>query len=119
MSLIPNPVSDFLEANRSLLIYAAIILAVIALCTLSYCAGGAGETIKSQDGTIKVQAQVIAADGNAADARVGDTVKIANQQREIEDAVENTSGVDDARRARGCVVLSQQGRDTSRIAACR
>lgn len=117
MSLIPDPVASFFKANRWILVAALIIAFVAVLCALSYCAGGAGETVRQQDGTIKVQTQTIAADGNAADARVADTVKISNQQQEIENAVEKTTNADDARRARGCVILRQQGRGAAATAA--
>lgn len=107
----------FFSDNRWLVYAIAAALIVAVLCTLAYCAGGAGETIKQQDGTIKIQTQTIAADGNAADARVADTVRIQNQQREIEDAVENTTSVDAARRARGCAILLQQNRRSAAVAA--
>lgn len=117
MSLIPDPVADFFKANRWIVVALVAACVVLTLCTLSYCAGGAGQTIRQQGGTIQMQTRVIAADGNAADARVGDSVRIQNEQQEIEHAVENTSSVDDARRARGCVILRQQGRAADANAA--
>jgi hypothetical protein len=117
MSIIPNPVSAFVEAYKPILIGAAVVLLIIALCALAYCSGGSGVRHADDQETIQLQTHVIAADGNAADARVADTVQIQNQQREIEDAVQNTSSVDDARRARGCVILRQQNRSAAATAA--
>lgn len=117
MSLIPNPVSSFVDAYRPVLIGAGVVLLVIALLALAYCSGGSGARHADDQETIQLQTHVIAADGNAADARVSDTVRIQNQQREIEDAVQNTSSVDDARRARGCIILRQQNRAAAAAAA--
>lgn len=69
--------------------------------------------------TIKVQSDVADATSNSSAARVEDAVKAEQQKEEINDAIENSSGSDDARRRSGCVILRQQGRDTSGIPACR
>jgi hypothetical protein len=117
MSLIPTPVAAFVEAYKPILIGIGIALLIAVLLALAYCSGGAGVQHADDQETIQLQTHVIAADGNAADARVADTTHIQNQQREIEDAVQNTSSIDDARRARGCVILRQQGRGAAATAA--
>ncbi|MDF0490040.1 hypothetical protein PX554_18050 [Sphingomonas sp. H39-1-10] len=115
MSLIPNPVSAFISANKPLLLYAGIIVAVIVLLTLAYCAGGGGVRAEDDRETIKMQTQTISADGNASDARVADTMKIKDQEQELKDVAKSTatSTSDDARRARLCVVMRQQGRNAT------
>jgi hypothetical protein len=107
----------FIRSNRWIVFGIAGVALLTALLTLAYCAGGSGVRHADDQETIQLQTHVIAADGNAADARVADTVQIQNQQREIEDAVQNTSSVDDARRKRGCVILRQQGRTQAATAA--
>lgn len=101
----------------------AAVVVIIACLTVAYCtgrsAGKSGEVIKAQDREIKVQTKVNDANENAAGTRVEDATKLQQQQQEIEDAVRNAKGPDDVRAKRGCVILRQQGRDTSAIPACR
>jgi hypothetical protein len=100
-------------------IYFAIGAALVVALLLAYCAGGSGEREKQDQRTIKIERKVGDANENAAAARVEDTTKIQEQSREISDAVQNATSGDDARRRSGCVVLRQQGRDTTKIPACR
>lgn len=99
------------------------VVIIGALLLLAYCTGRtdgkSGEIIKQQDREIQDQRETGKANDKAADARVDDAVKLQQQQREIEDAVRNAQGPDDVRAQRGCVILRQQGRDTSSIPACR
>ncbi len=101
---------------------AAGVVIIGVLLLLAYCTGRtdgkSGEVIKQQDRQIKVQEEVGGANEKAAGARVDDATRLQRQQQEIEDAVRNSTGPDDVRAQRGCVILRQQGRDTSRIPAC-
>lgn len=97
--------------------YAAIIIVAGACLLLAYC------TLRekpepSHTSQIKAISEDLDANANIADIRVEDAVRAEQQQREIEDAVKNSTGPDDLRALRGCVILRQQGRDTSKIAAC-
>lgn len=98
----------------------AALLAV--LLALAYCngksAGKSGEIVKQQKREIETQQDLGKANENAADARVQDAVKSERQQQELEDALKATQNSDRQRALRGCVVLRQQGRDTSNIPAC-
>lgn len=103
--------------------YIAATVVIIGLCLLlAYCTGRSDgkkdEIIGQQKREIDVQQKVGDANENAADARVNDATKLQRQQQEIEDAVRNATGPDDVRAQRGCVILRQQGRDTTRIPAC-
>lgn len=113
-------VKHFLQSKWTWLVAGVVIMAL--LLTLSYCTGkedgSKDEVIKQQDREIEVQGQVSGANDTASDQRLRDYQYGAEQQREIEDAVRNAKGPDDVRAQRGCVILRQQGRDTSRIPAC-
>lgn len=113
-------VKHFLQSKWTWLAAGVVIMAL--LLTLSYCTGkedgSKDEVIKQQDREIEVQGQVSGANDTASDQRLRDYQYGAEQQREIEDAVRNAKGPDDVRAQRGCVILRQQGRDTSRIPAC-
>lgn len=102
---------------------AAGVVILSALLLLSYCTGRfdgkKDEVIGQQQREIDVQTKVGDANEKAAGSRVNDATKLQRQQQEIEDAVRNASGPDDVRAKRGCVILRQQGRDTSAIPACR
>lgn len=105
-------------------IYFAIAAAVIAVLMLTYCqgqkSGKSGEVVKQQGRTIQVQKEVGAANENAATARVSDTVKAAQQERELKDALEATDDPHRQRILRGCIILRQQGRNDKNLpAACR
>lgn len=101
---------------------AAALLAVLFL-TMTYCSGRSagrdGEIADQQERTIELQNEVGAANDTAADQRVQDVVRSEQQRRELDDALKATGDPDRARAIRGCIILQQQGRDTSNIAACR
>lgn len=92
------------------------------LLTLAYCkgqsAGKSSEVIKQQSREIKTQQDLGKAGENAAAARVDSAVKLEQQKRELNDALEATQDPDRQRALRGCIILRQQGRDTSHIPAC-
>lgn len=102
---------------------AAGVVILLAILLLAYCSGRSDgkkdEIIGQQKKEIDLQTKVGNANDKAADSRVSDAIKLQQQQQEIEDAVRNAKGPDDVRAQRGCVILRQQGRDTSSIPACR
>lgn len=93
------------------------------LLTLAYCsgedAGKSGEIVKQQEREIETQRDLNTANEDAASARVKDAVEAIRQEKELTDALEATDNPDRQRALRGCVILRQQGRDTSNIPACR
>lgn len=113
-------IRTFLSSKWPWLAAGVVILG--ALLLLSYCTGRSDgkkdEVIGQQQREIETQDKVSGANDKAADERLKDYQYGAAQQREIEDAVRNAKGPDDVRAQRGCVILRQQGRDTSRIPAC-
>lgn len=105
-------------------IYLAIAAVVVAVLGLTYCqgqkAGKSGEVINQQERTIKVQREVGAANENAADARVSDATKAAQQEKELKDALAATDDPNRQRLLRGCLIMRQQGRsDKDLPARCR
>lgn len=104
-------------------LYIGLGLLVFAALALTYCsgsrAGKSGEVVKSQARTIETQKQVGAANENAAGTRVLDATKAAQQERELKDALDASNNPDRQRVLRGCLILRQQGRDTTNIPACR
>jgi F0F1-type ATP synthase membrane subunit b/b' len=67
----------------------------------------------------EVQVKINDANENASAARVEAATQLEQQKRELEDVQAEAGSVDDLRRKRGCLVLRQQGRDVSKIPACR
>lgn len=103
----------------ALLAGVVIIAAIVTIYLRGVSAGKSGEQVKAAEREAEVQVQVNDANQNAADARVEGEVKLEQQKRELEDAQRDAKNLDDLRRKRGCVILRQQGRDTSSIPACR
>ena len=103
-------------------LHVAIGVLLVTMLTVSYCkgqqAGKSGEVVKQQAEEIKVQASVGAANDTAADRRVTDSVRLTREEQELRDATRNATSDADRRRRRGCVIMRQQGQDTSRIPAC-
>lgn len=93
--------------------YVAILIIAGTCLLLAYCA-----LREEPEPATRHTIEVLDANEKASDTRVEDAVRAERQQREIEDAVANSTGPDDVRARRGCVILRQQGRDTSRIPAC-
>lgn len=105
-------------------IYLAIAAVVVAVLGLTYCqgqkAGKSGEVVKQQERTIQVQQEVGSANENAADARVSDATKAAQQEKELKDALAATNDPNRQRVLRGCLIMRQQGRrDEDLPARCR
>lgn len=96
-----------------------IIAAVVTIYLRGVSAGKSGEQVKAAERESQVQVEVNDANQNASDARVEGAVQLEQQKRELEDAQRDAQTLDDMRRKRGCVILRQQGRDTSAIPACR
>ena len=116
----PLAVKKFVSSKWPWMAAGVVIIGILLL--LSYCTGRSDGRkdgiVDSQGREKKFRGKVGEANEGAADRRVRDSQYTAEQQREIEDAVRNAKGPDDVRAQRGCVILRQQGRDTSRIPAC-
>lgn len=98
------------------------LLAVLVL-SVAYCkgesAGRTGEVVKAQGREIKAQGEEAAANAKAGEARVQDAVRTEQQKKELADALKATTDPDRRRAMRGCVILRQQGRDTSVLPGCQ
>lgn len=116
----PLAAADFLKKYG---IYIAIAAAAIAVLSLAYCqgksAGRSSEVVKQQERTIEVERTVGAANETAAEARVSDTITLSQQEKELEDAEATGEDPDTLRIRRACLVMRQQGRDTTAYPACR
>jgi hypothetical protein len=103
----------------------AVVIGVLAVLTLTlaYCSGGKAASdrarLKEAEAAAELDARADKADAAAAVDRVEDARADARQRKELEDATAGASDIDDARRRRGCAILRQQGRDTSKVAKCR
>ena len=99
-----------------------VVLAIGLVFLLTYCMGQKSGEQRYENQRLeanqKVQQQKAAADTGAADQRVTDTSRIQQQREELRDARTTAPSPSDRRR-HGCVILRQQGKDTSRIPACR
>jgi hypothetical protein len=99
---------------------ALIVLAIVGtIYAFGRHDGKSGEVVKEQARTIDTIQKVGDANTNASAARVENTRRQDQQKQELNDALKNASGGDDARRRTGCAILRQQGRDVSAIPACR
>lgn len=103
----------------ALLAGVVIIVAVTVIYFRGYSAGKTGEVVKQVQREAEVQVEINNANENASAARVEAATKLEQQQRELEDVQSEAGSVDALRIKRGCVVLRQQGRDISKIPACR
>lgn len=108
--------------GKALAIGGAVAAAALVL-TLAYCqgrtAGRQSEIVGQQERTIEAERTVGAANDTAADQRVADAITLEQQQQELEDARNCNEDPDTVRKRRACVVMRQQGRDTSAFPACR
>jgi len=111
----------FIAANK-VAFYAGLALLVGLVLLLAYCQGRddgkTGEVAKQQKATIQLEQDASKADAAAADQRVKDAVTITEQKKELDDAIEAGEDPATLRVRRGCLIMRQQGRDTSAIAAC-
>jgi hypothetical protein len=100
-----------------------IVLVLLLVLLTAYCSGRkdgkTGEVVKQQAREIKTQEKLGDANTGAADQRVIDATKAVEQKKELTDALETTTDPDRRRVLRGCIIMRQQGRDTSSIPACR
>lgn len=101
----------------------ALLAVILAFLLLAYCSGRkdgkTNEIVEQQERQIEVQENVNEANSTAADQRVDDAKKAAQQEKELNDAIKETSDPARQRVLRGCVIMRQQGRDTDTISACR
>lgn len=103
----------------ALLAGVVILVAIGVIYSRGFSAGKTGEVIKQVQREAEVQTKINEVNENASAARVDAERELAEQARELKDAEQDAASLDDLRRKRGCVILRQQGRDTSRIPACR
>jgi hypothetical protein len=110
------------DAGAKVAFYGGIALLILLLFLLAYCSGRhdgkTGEVNGQLKREVQVQNQVGSANENASSQRVTDAVKQEQQKQELSNASQGATSPDDARRRRGCVILRQQGRDTSKLAEC-
>lgn len=115
-------VTRFGPKLAGLIFYGSLALIVVAIVGVVYFTGRldgkSGEVVKEQGRTIEVLNQVGAANENASAARVEDASRRAQQKQELNDAIKTATSPDDLRRRRGCAIMQQQGRDTSRLSEC-
>lgn len=114
-------IKAFVAANK-IAFYAGLALLFGVILLLAYCQGRddgkQGEEVKRLEREATTQKNINAADNKAADSRVQDATRSERQRKELSDALEAINDPDSKRALRGCVILRQQGRDTSGIPAC-
>lgn len=119
-SFIPFAARAFLGKWWPALLAGVVIIAGITVIYMrGVSAGKTGEQVKAVQRENEVQVKINDANENASAARVEAATKLEQQQRELEDVQSEAGSVDALRVKRGCVVLRQQGRDVSKIPACR
>lgn len=115
-------ITRFGPKGAKVVFFGALLLAVLVVGLVVYAIGRGdgkqGQLTFELQREVKVQADVGDANTNASDARVEDAVESEQQQKELKDALDATQNLDRQRALRGCVIMRQQGRDTSRIPAC-
>lgn len=117
--MIPPKLIEF-GAKHALKFIIALVLLLVLLT--AYCSGRkdgkTGEIVEQQERQIEVQENVNEANSTAADQRVDDAKKAAQQEKELNDAIKETSDPARQRVLRGCVIMRQQGRDISKVSVC-
>lgn len=96
-----------------------ILIAVAVIYSRGVNAGKSGEVVKQVQREAEVQVEINKANETASAVRVDAERELEKQSRDLKDAEQDAASLDAIRRKRGCVILRQQGRDTSRIPACR
>ena len=120
MFSIPFAARMFLTKWWPALLAGVVIIAGIAIIyTRGVSAGKTGEVVKQVQREAEVQVKINDANENASAARVDAERELATQAQELKDAQQDADSLDTIRIKRGCVVLRQQGRDVSKIPACR
>lgn len=103
-------------------LYVGIVVLTVLILTLVYCtgrnAGKSDEVIDQQERELDFKAAEGDANANAAETRVDDAVRIAAEEKELQDALKAETDPAARRVLRGCIILRQQGRDTSGIPEC-
>lgn len=101
----------------------ALIAVTLASYQLGHCRGVSHERDRQEAATAKANVAAMRrnADANedAAAARRTDDSRLNSQEQELKDAREQAETDTDRRRDRGCTIMRQQGRDTSRLAECQ
>jgi hypothetical protein len=115
-------ITRFGPVGAKLIFFGSIVLAVLLMGVLLYTVGRSdgkrGEVVDQLEREVEVQRGIGTADNVSAESRVRDAVRTEQQKKELSDALEATEDPDRRRALRGCVILRQQGRDTSGIPAC-
>ena len=120
MFKIPFVVRMFLSNWWPALLAGVVIIGgITAVYLRGASAGKAGEQTKAIRREVEVQKNINDANENASIARVEATIELEKQAQELQDAEKDAGTVDAIRIKRGCVILRQQGRDISKIPACR
>jgi len=120
MFSIPFGVRMFLTKWWPALLAGVVIIGILAYVYFEgKSAGKTGEVAKQVQRENEVQVKINDANENASAARVEAATKLEQQQRELEDVQSEAGSVDAVRIKRGCVILRQQGRDISKVPACR
>lgn len=103
-------------------VYIGIAVVGMLILTLAFCqgkqSGKQGEVINQQERELDFNAAEKGAAVTASDKRVSDVVRVAMEAKELQDALETETDPYARRVLRGCIVLRQQGRDTSGIPGC-
>ena len=103
-------------------VYVGIVLVGMLILSLAFCqgkqAGRSSEVIKQQERELDFKAAEGDATTKASDVRVEDVVRVAMQTKELTDALKAEPDTDRRRVLRGCIIMRQQGRDTSVIPQC-
>ena len=119
-NFIPFAARAFLGKWWPVILAGVVITAAITIIYLrGYSAGKTGEIVKAVQRENEVQIKINDANENAAQARVEAATALQNQSQELQDVQSEAGSVDALRIKRGCVILRQQGRDISKIPACR
>lgn len=114
-------IKTFIAANK-IAFYAGIAVVIGLVLVLAYCQGRsdgeADQIIDQQKREIETQQEIGKANEGAAGQRVEDAARSEREKKELSDALKAVNDPDRQRALRGCVILRQQGRDTSGIPAC-
>lgn len=116
-------IKKFGPLGAKLIFFGGIILIIGVALLITYFQGRSDGKMGAENARLKreveVQKNIGNANTNAAGTRAEDAARAAQQEKELNDALHVTQDPDRQRALRGCIILQQQGRDTSRIPACR
>lgn len=116
---LPLAVLAFIKKWKFAIAGAVLLVAIFSLVQCGVKIGRQGEVVKQQEREIETQIDLGKANEGAAAARVEEATRAAEQMEELKDALEATDDPDRQRVLRGCIILRQQGRDTTDFPACR